>query len=87
LLSLSRKIALWRATVDEGGHYSLAVAYDAAAHYAFRIGNAPSTSNFVRRLCAVPSWASKSFTSGFLDDAELHAKRMRSAAFRRKRKA
>jgi len=26
LLSLSRKIAFWRATVDEDGHYSFAVA-------------------------------------------------------------
>jgi hypothetical protein len=38
------------------------------------IGNAPSTSDFVLRLCAVRSWVSKSFTSGFLNDAEMHAK-------------
>jgi hypothetical protein len=49
-----------------------------------------NTSDFVLRLCAMPSWVSKSFaswTSGFLNEAEMHAKRMRGAAFRRQRKA
>jgi hypothetical protein len=47
--------------------------YDAAACCAIQSAmlRAPS---ILYCPCAVPSWVSKSFTSGFLDDAEMHAK-------------
>jgi hypothetical protein len=49
--------------------------YDAAACRAIQSAMLRAPAILYYAPCAVPSWVSKSFTSGFLNDAEMHAKR------------